>query len=350
MGRESNFRRGLDRPTMREVAETAGVSISTVSRVLSDHPDVRPETRRRVQEIVEALGYRPSMLARALILKRTNTLGLVVSDITNPFYPELAKGIEDAARERGWVVVIGNSDKDGRFTDRYVEAMLERSVDGIIFSSVRVDDKVVPMLVEDGYPVVLTNRRLPGVETNMVIVDSVRGARIATEHLIGLGHRRIAHIGGLSWAANSLDRKQGYLEAMAGAGLDSSDELIEVADFTDEGGARAMHRLLSLKSPPTAVFASNDLMALGALEAIREAGLRCPEDLAVVGFDDIHLARSRLVQLTTVSHRIYDMGEQAVDILIRLITEGPGEQPIQHILEPQLMIRQTCGASLAATT
>lgn len=331
------------RLTIREVAKAAGVSVSTVSRVTSDHPDVKSGTRARVQALVDSLDYRPSLLARGMILKRTNSLGLVISDITNPFYPELAKAIEDAASERGWVVIVGNTERDGQRTNRYVDALLERSVDGIIFASVTVDDVVVPKLVATGYPVVVVNRRHPTLQTHMVIVDSVKGARMATEHLLGLGHRRIAHIAGENWVSNALERRQGYADALRGTGIEVCEDLIEKGDFSLEGGRAAMGRLLRLRPRPTAVFSSNDIMALGALEAIGEAGLRCPEDVAVVGFDDIRITGSRLIQLTTVSHRSYEMGTRAVEILLDVIDKGAPETPFQEVLEPHLIVRGTCG-------
>lgn len=331
---------------MRQVAEAAGVSISTVSRVLADHPDVSQETRAKVLRLVDDLEYRPSLLARGLILKRTNSLGLVLSDITNPFYPELARGIEDAARENGWVVVIGNTERDDQRTNRYVDAMLERSVDGIIFASVTARDEVVARLMESGYPIVLVNRTHPRVKCHMVVVDNYLGARMATEHLVMLGHHRIAHIAGQEWATNAVARKQGYIHALAEAGLEALDELVTEGDFGVDAGAIAMRRLLQLDPRPTAVFCCNDLMALGALEAIYDAGLKCPDDVAVVGFDDIQLARSRLIQLTTISHRTYEMGRKAVQILLRLLADGPQQNPIEEVLEPRLVIRGSCGAKL----
>lgn len=335
----------LNRPTMRVVAERAGVSISTVSRVMSDHPDVSADTREKVQTAIDELDYRRSILARGLILKRTNSLGLLVSDITNPFYPQLAKGIEERASDAGWVLIMSNTEREAQRIDSYVNAMLERAVDGIIFGSVMVGDGTLPRLVESGYPVVLVNRRHPDVETNMVLVDNLKGASLVAEHLHKLGHNRIAHIAGPEWAMNAVDRKRGFLETLERLGNFVADELVVTGDFSSEGGARAMASLLSLSKPPTAVFATNDLMALGAMEALKDAGLKWPDDVAVVGFDDIDLSRSKLIELTTVSHRIYEMGVRSVEILLEIIHGGPPEKPIQELLEPQLVIRSTCGGN-----
>jgi len=330
---------------MRQVAAQAGVSVSTVSRVLTDHPDVKEDTRQAVQTVIDSLGYRPSLLARGLILKRTNTLGLVVSDITNPFYPELAKGIEHAASERGWVVIVGDAERDGDRSDNHVDAMLERAVDGIVFASVTSHDQAVPRLVEVDYPVVLVNRRHLGVATHHVVADNVLGGRMAVGHLAGLGHRRIGHLAGPSWAANAIDREAGYVQGLREARLEASEELISRGEFSAEGGAVAMRRLLALAEPPSAVFATNDLMALGALEAIKDYGLRWPDDVAVVGFDDISLARSRLIELSTISHRIYEMGTRAVEILLQQVLDGPIDPPIQEMLKPELVVRGTCGGA-----
>jgi LacI family transcriptional regulator len=341
MVRTPESRALLRRPTMREVAQRAGVSVSTVSRVMSDHPDVSSDTRDKVQTAVDELQYRRSVLARGLILNRTDSLGLLVSDITNPFYPQLAKGIEDRAAAEGWVLIMGNTERDGQRLDSYVDAMLERAVDGIIFGSVTAGDRSVPRLVEAGYPVVLVNRRHPEVETNMVIVDNIKGGRLATQHLLDLGHTSIAHIAGPDWAMNAVDRRRGYEEALAGAGIDQDPELITEGDFGVRGGAEAAKHLLSLDTAPTAMFATNDLMALGALEAIQELGLQCPRDVSVVGFDNVALAESKLIRLTTISHRIYEMGAKAVEVLLQLINEGEPDSPIQELLEPELLIRNT---------
>jgi len=331
------------RPTIRQVAQHARVSVSTVSRVMRDHPDVSDETRQAVQQVIDSLGYRPSLLARGLILKRTNSLGLIVSDITNPFYPQLAKGLEEAASTRGWVVIMGNTESDSSRTERHVDAMLERGVDGIVFASVTTGDETVPRLVDANYPVVLVNRRLACVDTHYVVVDNVRGAELATTHLVELGHKRIAHITGPQYAANTVERRQGYALSLRNAGLEVSDDLVSAGDFSVRGGDGAMQRLLDLSEPPTAVFVTNDFMALGALEAIKAAGLRWPDDLAVVGFDDIALAGSSLIELSTVSGRIYEMGARAVGILLDLITEAPPQRAVQEVLEPKLIVRRTCG-------
>ena len=334
------------RPTVRDVAAMAGVSVSTVSRVLHDHPDVGAETRTRVLAAVTELHYRPSLVARSMVTNSSLSIGLLIADVTNPFYPELIKGVDDAASARDHIVIVGNTEHEGGRASALVEALLERSVDGLIFGSVRTDDCVVAGLVAEGFPLVLVNRRIPGVEANLVTVDNELGARMATEHLIRMGHRSVAFIAGESWASNSLDRRAGYMAALRDAGIALSEDWIVESDFSTGGGNAAMVRLLSLEERPTAVFCSNDSMALGALEAIATSGLKCPQDVAVVGFDDIPLARSRLVGLTSISFDAYRTGLLAAETLFRHI-DGSTAEFRSLILPPTLHVRRTCGGNLS---
>lgn len=333
-----------ERATVRDVARVAGVSVSTVSRVLGDLPDVHADTKVRVLAAIDSLRYRPSQLARSMVSNSSLSIGLVISDITNPFYPELIKGVDDAANARNHIVIIGNTEHSGGRSRKLAEALLERAVDGILFASVRTDDRIVSELVADGLPVVLVNRRIPDVATNLVTVDNHLGAQIATDHLIRMGHSRIALIAGEEWASNSLERRDGYEDALRGAAIPVSHNLVVKGDFSPAGGTAAMIQLLSLKERPTAVFCSNDSMALGALEAIGAAGLRCPQDLAVVGFDDIPLARSKLIGLTSVSFDAYRTGQVAAETLFRAIDQTLVE-PCVIVLRPTLHVRKTCGGN-----
>jgi LacI family transcriptional regulator len=329
--------------TIRDIARLTGYSVATVSRVLNGHPHVHPQTRERILSVIERNGFQPHHAARALATSRTSILGLLMSDITNPFYPELARGVEDAAAAHGYRVILCNTDGDLQKEHAYITSLMRGHVDGLIFASARLDDSFLQHLVRHRFPLVLANRRFYGLEVDSVAVDNVLGAKRAVSHLIDHGHKRIAHITGPSYVSNAVERLRGYREAMEEAGLRVRREWIVMGDFTRRSGyARAME-LLSLKPRPTAIFAENDNMAVGALGAAFELGLRVPEDVAIVGFDDIDLAGAEAIQLTTVSQHIYEMGEKAVSLLLRQIEAGGQAEPSEVILDPTLVIRRSCG-------
>lgn len=329
--------------TLRDVARTAGVSISTVSCVINRTKFVSPELARRVEEAIKALNYRPNTLARGLRTNETRTLGLVMSDITNLYFAELARGVEDRAERGGYTVFLCNTDADPRREATYVQRLLGQKVDGIIFTSVRQDDTPVRRLAEDGFPMVLINRRIHGVETDYVGTDNVRGAARATEYLISLGHTRIGFISGSAYSSASVDRREGYIQTLAKAGLPLDEELIQEGDLRQREGYAATRRLLSLPNPPTAIFAGNDLMALGAMEVAAEMGRQVPEDLSLVGYDDNQVAALPGVQLTTVRQPAYEMGQLAAEILLEKLKLNSAKDwtPRHILLRSELVVRRT---------
>ena len=330
--------------TIKDVARRSGVSKATVSRVLNNIPVVKEDTRRAVLEATRALGYTPNALARGLMTKRTKTIALVISDIRNPFFPAVARGVEDLMNNYNYNVMLCNTDGRPEKEAAYIELVLEKRVDGIIFTSVRTGASDLSRLQRRGLPFVLAGRTLPGIDADVVIVDSVLGGYQATTHLLKLGHARIGYVSGPAGVSASADRYKGYEQALRQNGLDPSPELTAEGDFTQEGGYSAASRLLSLKTPPTAIFCANDFMAIGALEAIHEKALKVPEDVAVVGFDDIPFAGLRSIQLTTVMHPKYDLGAIAARMLIeRIENPGAGKPTRQVILPPRLIVRRTCG-------
>ncbi|NPV54180.1 MAG: LacI family DNA-binding transcriptional regulator [Firmicutes bacterium] len=330
--------------TINDVAKAAGVSKSTVSRVVNNIPVVDMDTKRRVLEVIKELGYSPNDIARGLATKRTGTIGLIINDITNPFFPELARGVEDVMRAYNRNVFLCNTDGRPEREASYIQLLFQKRVDGIIFASVRIGTTDLSALAKRNMPFVLAGRELSGHDADLVIVDNVLGGYQATRHLLDLGHTRIAFIAGTQGVSASIDREKGYLKAMAEAGLAADQCQIEAGDFKQEGGYAAAKRLLQTEKVPTAIFAANDLMAIGALEAIFEAGLRVPEDISLVGFDDIPPASLHLVQLTTVAQPKYDIGAIAARLLLEKI-ESPQAQrePQRIILPPKLQIRKTSG-------
>jgi len=340
------------RPTSREVARRAGVSRSTVSVVLNDvtRIAIAPETRQRVLDAARELGYVPSSAARQLASGRARTIGLVITYAehlkTDAFVPQALYSLNEEAHRRGFRVLV-EALEDVTTPDAYQELVRGKQIDGLIVLNPREDDAGLPRLIADGFPVVVIGHAAAGPQVD---VDNVGAARRATEHLIASGRRRIAHIPYAPLAHHSSAmRLDGWRAALQGAGLDAGDTWVEVADFSAESGHRAMAALLRRKAPD-AVFASNDTVAFGAMTALREAGLRIPVDVAVVGFDDIPLAAHACPPLTTVRLPAVGLGHRAAERLIHRIEgrerdpEG-GDPDAGDLLATELIVRTSCGAT-----
>jgi DNA-binding LacI/PurR family transcriptional regulator len=335
--------------TIRDVAARAGVSVATVSRVVNRSPHrVHPATRRRVLAAVRALGYDANIIAQGLKKRSTRTVALIVPDISNPFFPAIARGIEDAARARGYAVLLCNTYEDLDRERAYLTLLGQRMVDGVVFATVGSNTAHLRALRREGRPVVLVARDVEGLRIDTVLVDNFRGEFEATRHLLALGHRRIAHIAGPTALHVAAERRRGYLEALAAAGLRRDAALIAEGDFAASGGRRAVGALLARGARFTAVVCANDLMAIGAIEALRAAGRRVPDDVAVVGFDDITFASLVSPALTTVAQPKYRMGQLAMERLLQLMN-GSDRRPRQTVLAPQLIVRESCGARRAGS-
>ncbi len=331
--------------TLEEIARLAGVSRSTVSRVINHHPNVRPEVRERVWRIIREVGYQPHAAARNLVTRRSQIVGVVIPEtipkvFSDPYFPAVLRGIFDALMERGYHLMLSLLSPPQE-EDFYQRALRGRVVDGIIVLSAQVTDPLIRRAYEEGLPVVSIGRypQEPGV--SYVDADNVGGGRMATEHLLRLGWRRVATIAGPQTMAPGIDRLEGYRAALQAWGIRPSPDWIAEGDFTEAGGYMAMRRLLSAR--PDAVFVASDLMAMGALKALREAGLRVPEDMAIVGYDDVELAQFTDPPLTTVRQPIYELGRVAVQLLLHQLEEDVRE-PQRVILPTELVIRASCGA------
>jgi LacI family transcriptional regulator len=321
--RRPRSRGGHRSVTIEDVAARADVSIATVSRVLTNAKVVRPETRRRVVQAVEALGYRPSGPARALARSRTHTLGLIMTDLAQPFYAELTRAVETASRAHGYTVVLANGAGDTRREADYLDLLAERRVDGILVASWGITQRHVDWLAHAPVEVVLVSCMSPELPLPAILSASRDGARVAAAHLLGLGHRRLAEITGPPDSAAATDRHRGVLDALAEAGLHEAELAVAHCQGDFESGARATAVLLHERPRPTAVICYNDLVAAGALRAARDAGLQVPRDLSVVGFDDVPLARMVEPALTTVAQPVAEMGRWAVErIVAALATAG----------------------------
>jgi LacI family transcriptional regulator len=332
--------------TLEQVAERAGVSRSTVSRVINAHPSVRAATRTRVEAAIRECGYRPHAVARSLATNRTHILGMVIPEsvsklFTDPYFPLMLRGATEACNTRGYQLIL--SLFTASVAPSVMHDRLARSgyLDGVVAANTSLDDALIPRLLEDGIPFITVGRH-PAADVDYVDVDNVGGARMATEHLIRLGHRRIGTITGPLSMTPAQDRLDGFRSVMNAHRLPLREELIVEGDFTEMGGRAAMSRLLSEK--PTAVFVASDSMAVGAIKAVRSAGLRVPEDISVIGFDDVPLAVAIEPELTTVRQPIERLGQLAVEILTSRIEEGDrGERTTQRIVLPtELIVRRSC--------
>jgi len=328
-------------PTIKDVAKLAEVHPSTVSRVINGNPRISEKTKNKVLLIIKKLGYTPNAIARGLKTKRTHTLGMLIPDITNPFFSEIARGVEDAANKNSFNVILCNTDDKLKKERTYLEILREKRVDGLILGTAHIRDKSILALENKKFPYILISRNIERLNKNCIIIDDVEGGIMATEYLIKLGHRRIAHITGPLKTRSALNRLKGYKLALKKHEIEYKDELVGEGDFRIKGGYQVMKRFLKLTEPPTAIFAANDLIALGAMQAIQKKNFHIPEDFSVIGFNDIELASFIYPPLTTIRQPILEMGNLAVKMLLRIIIEKEFNQR-RIILQPKLIIRESC--------
>lgn len=332
--------------TLEEVASRASVSISTVSRVLNAPAKVRPITRNRVEEAIRQLRYRPNRVARRLRTRdgRAHLLGLIIPDIQNTFFSNVVRGVEDEARAHDYAVILCNSDEDLDREQFYLDILRAESADGVILPPIRGDERTARRLAELGLPVVCIDRRVAPVAVDTVVAENREGARMAIDHLIGLGHRRIGAIIGPLNLSTSVERLAGYRQALVAAGIPPDDGLLGSGAPRREDGRRIAATLLAVRPRPTALFAGNALLALGALEALRGFGLRVPEDVAIVGYDDEPWAGLLDPPLTTVRQPSYEIGRRAAELLFQRIA-AMDRSPALVVLQPELVVRRSCGSS-----
>jgi LacI family transcriptional regulator len=327
--------------TIADVAKRAGVSKMTVSRVINNSGYTSQETRARVEQAIEELGYIPNALARSLRFKRTRTIALIVTDITNPFFTTVARGVEDMANDQGFSVIFCNTDEAADEEARYVNVLLQKQVDGLLLVPAGGADETVEFLANHTVPFVLLDRRVPGMDVDVVRCDSEKGAHDIVRHLLDLGHRRIAALGGSAQITSSLDRVDGYRRAMSEAGLQREAHRAYFTSFTVAGGYEAAEMALAESPLPTAFFATNNFIAIGAMRLLKERGLSVPDDLSVVSFDDLPAAIVLDPFLTVIEQHAYEMGRRATQLLLERL-HGKGSKEPQEILIPtELIIRRS---------
>jgi DNA-binding LacI/PurR family transcriptional regulator len=335
--------------TINDVARLAGVSKGTVSKYLNGTNYVSAVSKAKIAAAIAELEYAPNRIAQGLSSRRSHTIGLVVANIGNQFYAELIRGAEDVAASLGFTLLLASTDGQPKRESGIVKAMRQRQVDGIVFASVRLADREVTALARDGMKVVLASRHLPDAEVDMVLVENVRGARMAVEHLVAHSHTRIAYVGGPESIAQFQDRAQGWREALEIAGLAAPSELYLALDKMDiEAGFSATERLMGLGNPPTAIFAATDNLAFGVLKACSHLGYSVPDRIAVVGFDNVPFGEISLVPLTSVDGSGFNIGQRALRLLADRIENDSGPapySPIRMVIQPNLCIRQSCGCN-----
>jgi LacI family transcriptional regulator len=332
--------------TIKDVARQSGVSPMTVSRVINGSERVKPETRRRVEQAITELGYVPSRLARGLSRRRTGALAVIVPDVANPFFTAVVRAAEEVARRADYQAILCDTRADLAVEREAIEELIAHRVEGIVIAPVSDRSKAhLERLIRFRVPYVLVDRTVRGVEADAVVGDSKGGAQGLVEHLISLGHRRIGFIVEGDEVSTARDRRRGYESALKAAGIPIDPALVVVEAAADPGGgAEGMRRLLELDDPPTAVFTVNNLVAVGAIEAVRAAGLEVPEDIALVCFDDIEYASRLYPFLTAMEQPAGTFGTLATQLLLERI-EGRGSQRPQVVVLPaEFIIRRSCGA------
>ena len=335
--------------TIREISEAAGVSVATVSRALnnSDHP-INPETKQRILDLAQQLGYYPNHVARSLRTDRSPIIGIICDDITSVFTTAIVRGIQDRLKADDYFCIVINTDWDPASEQRAIRDLAGHSIEGIIFAETTHQSANVELNIEDKKHV-FVHRLFPIGYPNSVIPDEMYGSRLAVSHLIRLGHRRIGHIAGSKEYFSAEERLQGYRQELAAAGIPYDPTLVEPGGFDVEPGYAAAQKLLDLPEPPTAIFAANDLIALGTIYAAQDKGLRVPEDLAIVGYDDKEIASLSRPKLTTVTLPCFEMGQASAEHLLALIRNE--ETPNEEIkIKGKLIIRESCGAALEDQT
>jgi LacI family transcriptional regulator len=332
------------KPTIYDVARAAGVSIATVSKVINNTGRISDKTRKKVHKVMEELRYQPSIVASALTGKRMNTIGLLIKDLANPFFAEVARAVEDRGQELGFSVVMCSTDNDSDKEAGYIALLKQKKVDGIIVAAGFRNETMLRELIRENFPVALISQEIPELAIDSVSVDDYQGGYQVTDHLISLGHRHIAMIA--EDGRSSFGRIRGYRQALEDAGIPFDElRLIRCEASVEEGYRNGGYFLDSLK-PLTAIFASNDLLAVGVMKAARERGIRIPDDLSVVGFDNTILAAFVDPPLTSVAQPIQDMGRQVVDCLVQRI-EGEHKLKQRVVLLPELVIRKSTGPAKA---
>jgi LacI family transcriptional regulator len=331
---------------IRDVAKRAGVAPITVSRCINNSGYCSEETRARIESAISELGFVPNRLATGLRSKRTNTLALVLTDITNPFFTTIARGVEDIASNAGYTVIFRNTDESVNKEKMYLQMLLEKRVDGILLVPAHTGIDSVSLIKKYGMPIVVIDRRLPTLQTDVVRCDSEGGAYKLTRLLLSLGHRNIAILDGPCGVSTADDRLNGYCRALSEAGIRQINENEYHGGFTQKSGYEMALQVLKRTNRPTAVFAANNFIGIGALKAFQEMSVRVPEDIALVGFDDLPPALVTFPFLTVATQPAYEMGTKAIEILLNRLNGDSPDQYQEVVLPADIVIRKSSGVAI----
>jgi len=329
--------------TLKDVAKQAGVSAMTVSRVINGSAGVDPETQRRVESAILDLEYVPNRVARGLVSQKTHTIGLIVPDVVNPFFAPVVRGAETTARKAGYRVLLCNSENDLRLEREYIDDLIEHRVEGLLLAPASDRSRVALLpLLRGSFPIVLLDRALPDIDCDSVVSDSIAGARKLIEHLIRVGHRRIAHFTDSDDVSTGRDRLEGYRQALEAAGIGYADELIFQTTVDRIGGYRAVQHMLTLDPLPTAIFTVNNMTAVGAMEGLRERGLRVPEHIGLVCYDDVEHLAVLSPFLTVMDQPAETFGSLGAQLLFERISGKGGARSRRIVLQADLVVRASC--------
>jgi len=330
---------------MKDIAKMAGVSVVTVSRVVNNSANVGDETRKKVQKAIKELNYKPSRVAKRLrsTVASGNLLGVLIPDIQNPFYIDVLNGIEEIAYKNNYALIMCNFNQDEEKQAKYIDMLMAEAVDGMIVAPVNAEDEKIINVIESGLPIVCVDRGLKDVDVDVdvVLVDNKRGAFLAVEHIIKSGYKRIAYISGKPAIPSSKQREEGYISALNKYGIKIDKSIIKYGDSSHKSGVTLSNELLNSINPPDAIFTGNNLITLGALETIHKMGLKIPEEIAIVGFDDMYWSNSLNPPLTAVRQPAHEIGKRAIELLIQRI-EDPNKSTVQMILNADLIQRKSC--------
>ncbi|MDR7418050.1 MAG: LacI family DNA-binding transcriptional regulator [Armatimonadota bacterium] len=334
--------------TIRDVARVARVSVATAARALGEYGYASAAARARVARAARALDYHPNAIARSMIKGRTQTVAVIVSDNANPFFATVVRGLEDVVLSKGYALLLCNADENADKEALYLRMVRQKRVDGLVISPSGGSSPTLRSIRAGGTPIVQIDRRLPGLHADAVLIDNRAGVRAAIRHLIARGHRRIGIISGPRRLYTGRERLQAYRAALREAGLAVEPDLILEGTFKEPSGYELVGRFLSMRRPPTAVFVANNLMTIGALLRLKEAGVRIPQEIAVVGFDDMDWAPILTPPLTAVAQPGYELGAAAGRLLLERLHAQLTGRPQTIVFHPKLVVRESCGALPAA--
>jgi DNA-binding LacI/PurR family transcriptional regulator len=327
--------------TIYDIAKEAGVSIATVSKVINGKGRISSETRSAIFAIMDRFDFQPSVIASALTGKKTFTLGLLVPDVSNPFFAEIARAIEDQGNQLGYSVVMCNTDNKDEKIERYISLLLQKSVDGIIIATGIEKKEILEQLLAKGLPIVLIAREMPSIAVETVVVDDYAGGCLAASHLLELGHKEIAILAESQKVNSSRERMRGFRQTMAEAGLTFNEKWLKICDYKVEDGKKnALELLQKEDSRPSAIFSCNDLLAVGALQAAKELQINVPSELSIISFDNTILASVTNPTLTTIAQPMEQMGKLAVDLIVGHI-KGENKANQRTVFRPELLIRES---------